>query len=89
MKLDIRKSNRSMLKILNHLASTFQNSAEMGAQEAVYHLLSMSLCKPSRQTVFNMYRSKDRHMILKKAKWLEIMNPNDTDVFRTGLFLFL
>ena len=81
-----RSENANVRKRLNNLANVFHNSSEMGAQESVYQLLSMPVCKSSRQTVFvNTYRTKNRSYILKEVKWLDLMNPNDTDVFRTGL----
>lgn len=83
---EIFSGNESVRKKLHRVATTFQNGSEMGAQEAVYHLLSTPVCKSSRQIVFiNTYRSKDRHLMIKEARYLERMNPNSTDIYRTGL----
>ena len=82
----IREGNKNMRKRLHGMANVFQNSTEMGAQECVYQLLSMPVCKSTRKTIFiNTYRSKDRTLMLKETKWLEMMNPAGTDVFKSGI----
>ena len=93
MSATLRKAEQEMyqgnLSVRNRLigmANVFHNCSEMGAQEAVYHLLSMPVCRSTRQTVFiNTYRTKDRTRILKDTRWLELMSPESTDIFRTGL----
>ncbi len=84
--IEIQQGNLSIRKRLLALANVFHNSSEIGAQEAVFTLLSMPVSKSSRSVVYiNTYKSKDRNRILKEQRYLDLIDDNSTDIYRTGI----
>ena len=84
--IDIQKGNQSTRKKLLALANVFHNSSEIGAQEAVFTLLSMPVSKSSRNVIYiNSYKSKDRNRMLKEQRYLDLIDHSSTDIYRQGL----
>ena len=72
---------------MNKIATKFQNCSEVSAQECVYTLLSIEVCRSSRETQFvNTFPNKDRYLVLKDKRWLELIDdPNSMDVFKKSV----
>lgn len=84
---ELKKGNMSIREKLSHIAQKFQNCSEIGAQECVYHLLSMPVSHCSRDTIFIMtFPLKDRYLMLKDPKILKRMNPSSKEVYQSTLF---
>ncbi|MFN7491091.1 MAG: DUF6570 domain-containing protein [Chryseotalea sp.] len=84
-----KRKNMTIRQRLNVIAGKFQNCAEMSAQEAVYHLLSMPVAKASREVTFIMtFRQEQRYSMLKSKENLELVcrkNPNSMDIYIAGI----
>ncbi|CAF1165430.1 unnamed protein product [Rotaria magnacalcarata] len=83
---ELKKGNNAVRERLRVIANKFLNSSEISAQEAVYHILSISLSISSRSTVFiNTNRPENRISMLKSDEILQKLEPDSKNVFYEGL----
>ncbi|CAF0812519.1 unnamed protein product [Brachionus calyciflorus] len=83
---ETQKGNWSVKDRLLRVASKFMNCSEISAQECVYTLLSMPVSRTSRENIYvNTFPSKERNVILKEDRLLELMNPESRNIFKGGL----
>ena len=83
---EIALGNFSIRNRLLKLANVFHNSSEVGAQECFYKLLSMPVAKSSRKIEFiNTFKEEKRNHMVKDRRYLDLMNEEDTDIFKKGL----
>jgi hypothetical protein len=81
-----KNHNLSIRQRLNKIADKFLNSAEVSAPECVYTLLSMNVCRSSRDMVFiNTFPIKDRLLLLQDYRILKEKKEDSTDVFKHTL----
>jgi len=82
MKLGCMDTKRKLITLSNK----FQNCTEIGAQEAVYNLLSMRLVQSSRDVVYiNTYPMSSRDRMVKSKQVLNQMNKNSTNIYAEGI----
>ncbi|MDY6841695.1 MAG: AAA family ATPase [Pseudomonadota bacterium] len=83
---EAKRGNRGVQQQVRHIANKFLNHCEVSAQEAVYLLLQLPMCRATRDVIFiNTSPPCDRVSLLKNATMLEMMNEDDTDITCTSL----
>ena len=83
---ELKKGNKSLKERMLAICNRFQNATEVGAQEAVFTLLSLPVSHCTRTFVYiNTYPPNKRHVLVKGKKHLEKMNPNSTNIYYEGL----
>ena len=81
------KHHESVRKKLVKLSNAFLNTSSMSSQEAVYHLLPISLSRMSRACTFiNTSPINERNRALKQNKALEDIDEESCDIFRKNIF---
>ncbi|XP_026481429.1 uncharacterized protein LOC113388245 [Ctenocephalides felis] len=84
---DCNNNNVSVKDKFRKITNLFLNHNLMSAQEAAYHVLSLSLSKQSRKTIFiNTSPSKERVHMLKSSNCLEKLNEDSTEIFMADIF---
>ncbi|KAL8592920.1 hypothetical protein ACOMHN_050747 [Nucella lapillus] len=83
---DVRKGNNTVREKLRAVSNCFVNSSDISAQEACYYLLRMPVSQASCSCVFiNTNRPEKRIHMLKLEEVLRAMDPDSTDIMRSGL----
>ena len=83
---ELKKGNKSLKEKMLSIGNRFQNATEIGAQEAVFTLLSLPVSHCTRNFVYiNTYPPDKRHVMVKGKKHLERMNQNSTNIYYEGL----
>ena len=83
---ELEKGNNKVRERLRVIANKFLNSSEISAQQAVYHILSISISTSSRSTVFtNTNKPENRISMVKSNEALQSLEPDSKDVFVHGL----
>ncbi|XP_026475405.1 uncharacterized protein LOC113380264 [Ctenocephalides felis] len=84
---DCDNNNVSVKDKFRKITNLFLNHNLMSAQEAAYHVLSLSLSKQSRKTIFmNTSPSKERVHMLKSSNCLEKLNEDSIEIFMADIF---
>ncbi|XP_076461676.1 uncharacterized protein LOC143294132 [Babylonia areolata] len=83
---EAKHGNHSVREQVRHIANKFLNHCEVSAQEAVYLLLQLPMCRSTRDVVFvNTSPPSQRVGILKNTALLETLEDDDTDVTFSSL----
>ncbi|XP_026470005.1 uncharacterized protein LOC113373956 [Ctenocephalides felis] len=85
--MDCDNNNKSIKEKFCAVTNVFLNSNLMSAQEAAYHVLSLSLSKQSRKTIFiNTRPTTERVSMLKSIDTLKQLNKDSTEIYVEDLF---
>ena len=86
---ELQNGNQPLTQQLRAYVNKFTNAAEISAQEAVCHLLSIDMVKASESCVFINTSPPKERVAMKKSlaelKKLHALNKDSTDVASTGL----
>ena len=71
---------------LVRVANKFNNCAEISAQECSYTVMGMNFCRFSRSIGFlNTNPSNLRTRMIMEERWLRLMDPDSTSIYRLGV----
>lgn len=85
--IDCDNTNKSVKEKFQKIANVFLNSNLMSAQEAAYHVLSMSLSKQSRKTIFiNTGPIAERVLMLKSENDLKKLDRDSAEIYMNDIF---
>ncbi|XP_070203476.1 uncharacterized protein [Littorina saxatilis] len=83
---EVKRGNHSVKEQVRIIANKFLNHCEISAQEAVYLLLQLPMCRSSRDVIFvNTSPPEERVVLLKSLSSLQVMDDDDTEVACKGL----
>ncbi|KAK7481049.1 hypothetical protein BaRGS_00027685 [Batillaria attramentaria] len=83
---EAKRGNHGVKQQVRHIANKFLNHCEVSAQEAVYLLLQLPMCRSTRSVIFvNTSPPTQRVNLLKNSTLLEAMKDDDTDITCTSL----